>query len=80
MAIEASKLIAMCNLGNYYETVEKNTELAIKYYSMVSEKGNDDAFNVLNALNKINRTNKFNLLYWILHRDKKLKFFLVGMC
>ena len=43
MAIEKDHSDAMCNLGYYYENVEKNYDEMKKYYLMAIEKDNSDA-------------------------------------
>jgi hypothetical protein len=40
MAIDKGNLNAMNNLGYYYENIEKNYDLAKKYYLMAIDKGN----------------------------------------
>ena len=47
MAIEKGNVYAMFNIGDYYETIEKNYDEAEKYYIMAIEKCNDKSMNNL---------------------------------
>ena len=60
MAIELGHSKSMYNLAIYYEQIEKNYPLAIKYYLMAIELGHSDAMNYLSRISQIRQIEVFN--------------------